>query len=104
MKSRLGAYFAVIGIGIATGGAEGGDPMLLWGVIEVVSGLMLVVGPLVASRRPRIGTGLVVEGTLTIAVTHVWLIAINVPIAIALIVAAVVRSRMLSGRAATAPA
>lgn len=102
----LGAYFIVNGIGIATGMGRGdGDgSMLMWGLIEVVSGVMLVVGPPLASRRPRIGTGLIVAGTLIIAVTHVWLLAINVPIAIALIAAAVVRSRTISGRNAANPA
>lgn len=102
----LGVYFVVNGIGIATGmgRGDGGDSMLMWGVIEVVSGLMLIAGPVVASRRPRIGTGLIVAGTLIIALTHVWLIAINVPVAIALIAAAVVRSRSLAARNTPTPA
>lgn len=100
----LGAYFVMNGIGIAVGGGEGGESMLVWGVLEVVAGVMLVVGPPLASRRPRLGAILVVLGTLVIAVTHVWLVAVNVPVGAALIAAAVLRSRAITTRRAGAAA
>lgn len=106
VTTLLGAYFIVNGVGIATGlgRGDGDSSMLLWGVIEVVAGLLLVAGPMIASRRPRIGAGVIVGGTLIITVTHVWLLAFNVPIAIALIAAAVVRSRRIERRGTPAAA
>lgn len=98
----FGAYFVLNGVGILLGGGEGGESLLPWGVIELVSGLLLLAGPAMASRQPRVGATMIVLGTVVIAVTHVWLIAVNIPIGAALIAAAIIRSRRIAARRTTA--
>lgn len=98
----LGAHFVMNGVGILLGGGEGGEPLTPWGVIEIVGGLMLLAGPALASRQPRVGAMLVVVGALVIGSTHLWLAAVNIPVGAALIAAAVVRSRRIIARRAAA--
>lgn len=104
LTALAGVFMIVNGFGVAFfGGAVPGETYPLWGAIEMASGVLMLAGLVVSSRSPRVGTTLVILGVLAVSVTHVWLLAINVPIAIVLIAAAIVRARRVtSGRAAPA--
>ncbi|MBW3658456.1 MAG: hypothetical protein KY457_07445 [Actinobacteria bacterium] len=104
----LGVYFLANGFSIGFGaGGDQGELYPLYGIIEMVAGLLLLAGVGIGPRRPRLAVAAIAVGAVAISVTHVWLLVLNIPATIAVIGAAVWRMRSASrqeGPPATAAA
>lgn len=95
----IGVYFLVngFGIGFGAGGGEG-ERYPFYGTVEMLSGALLLAGVVVGPRRPRLAVAAIALGAIAISVTHVWLLALNVPATVAIVAAAVWRMRVAARR------
>jgi hypothetical protein len=97
LTATSGLFLLYNGLGMLTD--EGREAwMLRFGLWETATGAVLLVGLLATARWPRVGTALIALGALVAAATHYWMAFIGVPLAIIIIVAAVMRARTIQSR------
>jgi hypothetical protein len=97
LTATIGLFLLYNGLGMLTD--EGREAwMLRFGLWETATGAVLLLGLLATARWPRFGTTLIALGALVAAATHYWMAVIGVPLAIVLIVAAVMRARTIEHR------
>ena len=97
LTATTGLFLLFNGLGLLTD--EGREAwMLRFGLWETATGVVLLFGLLATARWPRVGTTLIALGALVAAATHYWMAAIGVPLAVAIIAAAVLRARAIESR------
>jgi hypothetical protein len=97
LTATSGLFLLYNGLGMLTD--EGREAwMLRFGLWETATGAVLLLGLLATARWPRVGTALIALGALVAAATHYWMAFIGVPLAIVIIVAAVMRARTIQSR------
>lgn len=100
VTALLGLHFVVNGFGIGFGAGGGSGELLpFYGTVEMIAGALLLTGVVVGPRRPRLAVAAIAVGAVAISVTHVWLLAINVPATLAIVGVAVWRMRTAARRA-----
>ena len=83
-------FMRVIGIG---GDWDDATLRTVFGLLWMTAGITIGSGLLLSPRRPSLGIGLVVAGTVAISVMWFWLFIITIPLGLALIGIAYFRGR-----------
>jgi hypothetical protein len=91
----IAAFPLVIGILVAVGlnGEMDNAERAIYGPLQIVIGSSIVGGLVLSSRRPALGIGLMVAGTIAISAMWYWAAMITIPIGAGLIALAYFRSR-----------
>ena len=91
----IAAFPLVIGILVAVGlnGEMDNAERAIYGPLQIVIGSSIVAGLVLSSRRPALGIGLVVAGTIAISAMWYWAMMITIPIGAGLITLAYFRNR-----------
>ena len=97
LTATTGLFLLYNGLGLLTDEARE-TWMLRFGLWETATGAVLLLGLLATARWPRVGTTFIALGALVAAATHYWMAVIGVPLAIVIIVAAVMRARTIESR------
>ena len=84
------AFFQIInGVGILLAVEE----EMVWGLIELGTGMFLLIGLVLTRRSPRLGTGIIVVTVTVAAGFHFWMPFLAFPVALVIIATMVVRMR-----------
>ena len=92
----LALFLIASGIGAVADALTGSDwatGQAAFGAITLLAGAAVAAGLLTSRRNPLLGVGLVAAGAITIAAAWYWMLAITIPIGIALVMIAYFRAR-----------
>jgi len=91
----IAAFPLVIGILVAVGlnGEMDNAERAIYGPLQIVIGSSIFGGLVLSLRRPALGIGLMVAGTIAISAMWYWAAMITIPIGVGLIALAYFRSR-----------
>lgn len=89
------AFPFVIGVLVAAGlnGEVSTTERLIFGPLQIIVGALIIGGLVISARRPALGIGLVVVGTLAISVMWYWAAVITIPVGVAIAAVAFFRAR-----------
>jgi len=99
----VGAFAGFMGFTFIVGSGKGAAGAL-FGLAACGLGASIIAGVLLAARAPRAAAGLVIAGTLSMAVLTYWMWPVSVPLALVVITGAALRSRAASRVALSATA
>ena len=89
-------FLVVTGIGAIADALVQGDlasGQAAFGVISAIAGAAVGSGLLTSRRNPLLGIGLVAAGAITVAAAWYWMLAITIPVGIAMVAIAFFRAR-----------
>jgi len=93
----VAAFPLVIGFLVMTGlnGETSDTERVVFGPLQVLVGAVIIAGLVISSRRPMLGVGLVIAGTIAISVMWYWAAVITAPIGLGLVAIAYWRARQM---------
>ena len=70
------------------------EPEVVWGLLELTTGLLLLTGLFLTRRSPRRGTGIIITTVVVAAGLHFWMAFIAFPVALLITATMLIRARM----------
>lgn len=94
----LGTFIATNGLGIAIEGGDGGERYVLLGAVEILVGVLLIGGVVVAPRVPKWSVAMIAVAVVGAAAIHYWMWIVFAAIGAVLLAAAAVRTKRIVQR------
>lgn len=94
----LGIFLLVnaLGSGLADPSDRG---QFIYALVAGLAGIMMIAGVVITGKSPRTGTVLVVGGAVVAAGWHFWVLFIGAPVALLIVVGAILRTQTSPPRA-----